>query len=116
MTSINDCIQFYLKLKAPNLTIFHYCHHDPVNHLTGQVYQGELKLTLKHCPHCDSENLVRNGHYKAVIKLPAFPNAEIIIDRFDIIAMLTQSFNQYCAQAMKQYHFNSRKYRIVKYG
>ena len=279
MTSINDCIQFYLNLKVPNLTIFHYCHHDPVNHLTGQVYQGELKLSLKHCPHCGSENLIRNGHYKAVIKLPAsnasmpvylvllkqrlkckqchhtvmadassivpkfcnishkirekvimslqddrtltciaqdnnispttigrwldhykdlypvfpnslqehlafdevrgvhhqlhficiegsnqhkivrilpnrykqtiltyfnrlpltdrlkvktvtmdlnsyyqdivtqlFPNTEIIIDRFHIIAMLTRSFNQYRAQAMKQHRYNSRNYRILKYG
>lgn len=43
-----------------------------------------------------------NSYYQTIVG-QAFPNAQIIIDRFHIIAMLTRAFNQYRTQVMKQF-------------
>lgn len=56
-----------------------------------------------------------NSYYQDIVRR-VFPNAQIIIDRFHIIAMLTRAFNQYRAQVMKRFEKNSRQYRLLKFG
>ncbi|WP_268870201.1 transposase, partial [Secundilactobacillus oryzae] len=45
-----------------------------------------------------------------------FPNAEIIVDRFHIVSMMTRSFNQTRTHLMKQYDKDSKEYRILKFA
>lgn len=56
-----------------------------------------------------------NSYYQDIV-IRVFPNAQIIIDRFHIIAMLTKAFNQYRAQVMKRFDKNSRQYRLLKFS
>ena len=56
-----------------------------------------------------------NSYYQDIVRR-VFSNAQIIIDRFHIIAMLTRAFNQYRAQVMKRFEKNSRQYRMLKFG
>ena len=56
-----------------------------------------------------------NSYYQDIARR-LFPHAEIIIDRFHIIAMMTRAFNQYRAQAMKQFPKTSRQYRLLKFS
>ncbi|MDV2577666.1 transposase [Lactiplantibacillus plantarum] len=45
-----------------------------------------------------------------------FPNAEIVVDRFHIIAMMTRAFNQTRVQTMKKYDKKSIEYRLLKFS
>lgn len=56
-----------------------------------------------------------NSYYQDIARR-LFPRAEIIIDRFHVIAMMTRAFNQYRAQVMKQFPKNSRQYRLLKFS
>lgn len=56
-----------------------------------------------------------NSHYQDIAKL-MFPNAKIIIDRFHIVAMMTRSFNQTQAQALKKYDKKSLEYLKLKFA
>lgn len=56
-----------------------------------------------------------NSYYQDIVRR-VFPNAQIIIDRFHIIAMLTRAFNQYRAQVMKSFKKSSRQYRLLKFN
>lgn len=55
-----------------------------------------------------------NSYYQDIVRR-VFPKAQIIIDRFHIIAMLTRAFNQYRAHVMKCFNKNSRQYRLLKF-
>ncbi|MDY5628382.1 transposase [Limosilactobacillus coleohominis] len=56
-----------------------------------------------------------NSYYKEIARR-LFPNAQIIIDRFHIVAILTRAFNQYRAQVMKRFEKTSRNYRLLKFS
>lgn len=56
-----------------------------------------------------------NSYYQDIV-CHLFPNAQIIIDRFHIIAMLTRAFNQYRAQVMKHFAKSSYSYRLLKFS
>lgn len=56
-----------------------------------------------------------NSYYKDIAK-QMFPNAEIIVDRFHIVSMMTRSFNQTRTHLMKQYDKDSKEYRILKFA
>ncbi|KRM98110.1 transposase [Lactobacillus taiwanensis DSM 21401] len=43
-----------------------------------------------------------------------FPNAQIVIDRFHMVQMLTRSFNIFRVQIMKQFNKRSREYKLLK--
>lgn len=44
-----------------------------------------------------------------------FPNAEIILDRFHMIQMLTKSFNSMRVQVMKKFDKHSLEYKLLKH-
>ena len=44
----------------------------------------------------------------------ASPNAEIVIDRFHMVQMLTRSFNSLRVQVMKKFKKTSREYKLLK--
>lgn len=56
-----------------------------------------------------------NSYYQEIARR-LFPNAQIIIDRFYVVAMLTRAFNQYRAQVMKRFEKTSRNYRLLKFS
>lgn len=56
-----------------------------------------------------------NSYYKDIVK-EMFPNAEIVVDRFHIIAMMTRAFNQTRVQTMKKYDKKSIEYRLLKFS
>lgn len=56
-----------------------------------------------------------NSYYQEIVRR-LFPNAQIIIDRFHIISMLTRAFNQYRTQVMKRYDKASHNYRLLKFS
>ena len=43
-----------------------------------------------------------------------FPNAEIVIDRFHMVQMLTHSLNSLRVQIMKKFKKTSREYKLLK--
>ncbi|NRD36542.1 transposase, partial [Lactobacillus helveticus] len=43
-----------------------------------------------------------------------FPNAQIVIDRFHMIQMLTRSFNSLRVKVMKTFDKRSRQYQLLK--
>lgn len=71
MTLVNDCTQFSLHLKEPNLNITGFSHESEDDHLVGRIYFGELKLAKNTCDKCHHSGLVRNGYYKSIVKMPS---------------------------------------------
>lgn len=55
------------------------------------------------------------NYYYDIIAKKLFPNAQIILDRFHIVQMLTRSFNSCRIQAMKKHKNGSREYSLLKY-
>ena len=56
-----------------------------------------------------------NSYYQEIARR-LFPNAQIIINRFHIVAMLTRAFDQYRAQVMKRFEKTFRNYRLLKFS
>jgi len=54
-----------------------------------------------------------NCYYPIVAK-ELFPNAQIVIDRFHMVQMLTRSFNSLRVQTMKHFKKQSREYKLLK--
>ena len=52
--------------------------------------------------------------YYPIVARELFPNAQIIIDRFHIVQMLTRSFNCLRVQTMKLFKKQSREYKLLK--
>ena len=44
----------------------------------------------------------------------ASPNAELVLDRFHMVQMLTRSFNSLRVQVMKKFKRTSREYKLLK--
>ena len=52
--------------------------------------------------------------YYPLVARELFPNAQIVIDRFHMVQMLTRSFNIFRVQIMKQFNKSSREYKLLK--
>ncbi len=52
--------------------------------------------------------------YNPLVARGLLPNAQIVIDRFHIVQMLTRSFNSLRLQIMKQFKRQSREYKLLK--
>ena len=52
--------------------------------------------------------------YYPIVARELFPNAQIVIDRFHMVQMLTRSFNSLRVQTMKQFKKQSREYNLLK--
>ncbi len=52
--------------------------------------------------------------YYPLVARELFPSAQIVIDRFYIVQMLTKSFNSLRVQIMKQFKKQSREYKLLK--
>ena len=52
--------------------------------------------------------------YYPLVARELFPNAQIVIDRFHMVQMLTRSFNSLRIQIMKQFNKRSREYKLLK--
>lgn len=53
-----------------------------------------------------------NSYYPEIVRI-MFPNAEIILDRFHMVQMLTKSFNSMRIQVMKKFDKKSLEYKIL---
>lgn len=58
-------------------------------------------------------NMDLNCYYPLVAR-ELFPNAQIVIDRFHMVQMLTRSFNSLRVHTMKQFKKQSREYKLLK--
>ena len=54
------------------------------------------------------------NYYYPIVARELFPNAQIVIDRFHMVQMLTRSFNSLRVQTMKQFKKQSREYKLLK--
>jgi len=54
-----------------------------------------------------------NFYYQDIVRA-CFPNAQIVIDRFHMIQMLTRSFNSLRVKVMKTFDKRSRQYQLLK--
>ena len=54
-----------------------------------------------------------NCYYPLVVR-ELFPNAQIVIDRFHMVQMLTRSFNSLRIQIMKHFNKRSCEYKLLK--
>lgn len=54
-----------------------------------------------------------NSYYPEIART-MFPNAEIILDRFHMVQMLTKSFNSMWVQVMKKFDKQSLEYKLLK--
>jgi len=52
--------------------------------------------------------------YYPLVARELFPNAQIVIDRFHMVQMLTRSFNSLRVQIMKQFKKQSHEYKLLK--
>ncbi|MGI1818550.1 ISL3 family transposase [Lactobacillus johnsonii] len=52
--------------------------------------------------------------YYPLVARELFPNAQIVIDRFHMVQMLTRSFNSLRVQIMKQFKKQSLEYKLLK--
>ena len=52
--------------------------------------------------------------YYPIVAQELFPNAQIVIDRFHMVQMLTRSFNSLRVQTMKHFKKQSREYKLLK--
>ena len=88
---INSCILFVLTM----MVIIRF----------KRSYRIDINARLK------TISMDLNSYYQEIV-IRLFPNAQIIIDRFHIVAMLTRAFNQYRTQVMKRFEKTSRNYRL----
>ena len=54
-----------------------------------------------------------NFYYQDIVRA-CFPNAELVIDRFHMVQMLTRSLNSLRVQVMKKFKRTSREYKLLK--
>ena len=52
--------------------------------------------------------------YYPLVARELFPNAQIVIDRFHMVQMLTRFFNIFRVQIMKQFNKRNREYKLLK--
>lgn len=55
-----------------------------------------------------------NSYYPEIVRA-VFPNAEVVLDRFHMVQMLTRSFNSLRVQTMKKFDKRDIEYKLLKF-
>lgn len=91
--------------------------HEVVHILRNRFKKDLLKYFGKFTP--KARNNVKtvtmdlNFYYQDIVRA-CFPKAEIVIDRFHMVQMMTRSLNSLRVYTMKQFAKNTRQYRLLK--
>ena len=100
----------------------HFICLDGDNHQVVQILRTRYKKTLlkyfgRFSPQARANvktvTMDLNFYYQDIVRA-CFPNAQIVIDRFHMIQMLTRSFNSLRVQVMKTFDKRSRQYQLLK--
>ena len=54
-----------------------------------------------------------NFYYQDIVRV-CFPNAQVVIDRFHMVQMITRSFNSLRVKVIKTFDKRSRQYQLLK--
>ncbi len=101
---------------------FHFICLDGDSHQVGQILRTRFKpeilrysykLTLKARAMVKTVTMDLNCYYPIGAR-KLFPNAQIVIDRFHIVQMLTRSSNSLRVQTMKHFKKQRREYKLLK--
>ena len=101
----------------------HFICLDGDNHQVVQILRTRYKKTLlkyfgrfslQARANVKTVTMDLNFYYQDIVRA-CFPNAQIVIDRFHMIQMLTRSFNSLRFQVMKTFDKRSRQYQLLKY-
>lgn len=66
--TIDDCIKFSLDIKDPEIKFSGFSYKFIQNGVKVKVYGAELRVKNLICNHCQSTNVIKNGHYYSQIK------------------------------------------------
>lgn len=100
----------------------HFICLDGDNHQVIQILRTRYKKTLlkyfgRFSPQARANvktvTMDLNFYYQDIVRA-CFPNAQIVIDRFHMIQMLTRSFNSLRVKTMKTFDKRSREYQLLK--
>ena len=100
----------------------HFICLDGDNHQVVQILRTRYKKTLlkyfgRFSPQARANvrtvTMDLNFYYQDIVRA-CFPNAQIVIDRFHMIQMLTRSFNSLRVKVMKTFDKRSRQYQLLK--
>lgn len=91
--------------------------HEVVQILRNRFKKNLLKyfgkFTLKARANVKTVTMDLNFYYQDIIRA-CFPNAQIIIDRFHMVQMLTRSLNSLRVAVMKKFKKGTREYSLLK--
>ena len=119
LTATNICQLIQLLMSYRQL---HFICLDGDNHQVVQILRTRYKKTLlkyfgrfSHQARANVKTVTMdlNFYYQDIVRA-CFPNAQIVIDRFHMIQMLTRSFNSLRVQVMKTFDKRSRQYQLLK--
>lgn len=100
----------------------HFICLNGETHQVVQILRNRLKKTLlkyfgKFTPDARANvktvTMDLNFYYQDIVRA-CFPNAQIVIDRFHMVQMLTRSLNSLRVSTMKKFKKSSREYRLLK--
>ncbi|BAQ56586.1 transposase [Lactobacillus acetotolerans] len=99
----------------------HFICLDGDSHQVVQILRTRYKNLLKYfgrfLPQARANvrtvTMDLNFYYQDIVRA-CFPNAQIVIDRFHMIQMLTRSFNSLRVKVMKTFDKRSRQYQLLK--
>ena len=100
----------------------HFIYLDGQKHEVVQILRNRYKKSLlkyfgKFSPSARANvktvSMDLNFYYQNIVRA-CFPNAEIIIDRFHMVQMLTRSFNSLRVLVMKSFDKRARQYQLLK--
>ena len=119
LTATNICQLIQLLMSYRQL---HFICLDGDNHQVVQILRTRYKKTLlkyfgrfslQARANVKTVTMDLNFYYQDIVRA-CFPNAQIVIDRFHMIQMLTRSFNSLRVQVMKTFDKRSRQYQLLK--
>lgn len=91
--------------------------HEVVQILRNRFKENLLKyfgkFTLKARTNVKTVTMDLNFYYQDIVRA-CFPNAQIIIDRFHMVQMLTRSLNSLRVAVMKKFNKGTREYSLLK--
>lgn len=91
--------------------------HEVVQILRNRFKKNLLKyfgkFTLKARTNVKTVTMDLNFYYQDIVRA-CFPNAQIIIDRFHMVQMLTRSLNSLRVAVMKKFKKGTREYSLLK--
>ena len=91
--------------------------HEVIQILRRRIKKDLLKyfgkFTLKARANVKTVTMDLNFYYQDIVR-SCFPNAQIVIDRFHMVQMLTRSLNSLRVATMKKFDKGSREYALLK--